>query len=89
MEEIKIDAYRGFQATNNFIYKDKRYPFNIAIFNCFSQFFTSNQLNIQPNSDIKLLDDTEDDTIMTDESINDFINHCHNQHIYLTKKIYF
>lgn len=68
--------------TNSFIYKEKQYPFNIIVFNQFSSYFESNQ----PNSIIKLIEDKEDDSTLSDSSIKDFINHCQCQNIILTNQ---
>lgn len=86
MEDTKVDTYYGVQCTNYFTYKDKLFPFNIVFFNCFSQYFSFHHIQLEPNSTIKLLEYTEDDINLTDETINDFINYCQNQHIYLSKE---
>ena len=85
MEDSGIDIHSILKGTNFFIYKEKLFPFNIVVFNCFSQYFTSNQIQVEPNSTIKLLEDTEDTINLSEESINDFINYCQNQQIKLNR----
>lgn len=84
MNDISVSVSPDLSNTHFFIYKDKQYPFNMVIFNLFSQYFNSNR-QIQSNSGIKLIDDTDGDINIPDESINDFINYCQNKEINLTK----
>lgn len=86
MEEASVDLHNGLQGTNFFLYKGKKYPFNIVFFNCFSQYFTTNEIQIPLNATIKLVNDSEDDTNFSEASINDFINYCQNQRINLNKE---
>lgn len=85
MDSNSVAVTSDLPLTNYFIYKEKQYPFNITLFKIFSRFFSSNQ-QLQPNSGIKLLEDTEDDINIPDASIRDFINYCQNKNINLTKE---
>lgn len=88
MDDNNITVMSDLSSTNYFIYKEKQYPFNLVIFTLFSKYFISNerQFQIEPNSGLQLLEDTEDDVNLTEESIRDFINYCQNHHINLTKE---
>lgn len=65
-----------------FVYKEKRYPFNITLFNLFSLFFKNPPLPIKEN--INLVD-LEDNIDISESIIYDFINFCQNNKIKLNK----
>ena len=67
--------------TNCFILNGKSFPFNINLFNCFSNYFISKKTLILPNSNINLLDEDEQYLSISDDSIESFINFCHGSSI--------
>lgn len=69
----------GLPVTHYFLYNGKRFPFNMGLFNCFSQYFISKQII---STDINLVEDS-DDIILSDSIIQDFINYCQNKSIFL------
>ena len=83
MSDHSVPVASNLSQTNYFIYKEKQYPFNIDLFNLFSRYFSSSQ-QIQPNSGIMLMNETDDDINIPDESIKDFISYCQYQQINLT-----
>ena len=74
MNDNNVTVLSDLSSTNFFVYKGKRYPFNIVLFNLFSQYFISNEQPVQPNSEITLLEELEDTINITESSIKDFIN---------------
>ena len=86
MEDFEsIDANAGLASTHFFVYKGKRYPFNITLFKCFSQYFTSDNHQNEENEEIKLIEESESDINLNDKIINDFINFCQSKNITLNK----
>ena len=61
------------------MYKVKAFPFNMKLFNCSSDYFLSNQDKIQQNGEINLIEESDGDIVLTDESIIDFVNFCQNK----------
>lgn len=72
----------GLSVTHYFIYNGKRFPFNMGLFNCFSQYFISKQII---STDINLVEDSDD--IILSDLIKSwwyyFINYCQNKSIFL------
>lgn len=70
--------------THFFTYKKKAYPFNIVVFNLFSQYFDKRQ-NLS-TVEIKILEDNEEDNLnLAENAIEDFVNFCQNQPINITQ----
>ena len=67
-------------STHHFVYKNKKYPFNLDLFKCSSKFFSENQFD--QTQSIDLVDkNTEDDLNLSEEIIQDFIKFVHHQPI--------
>lgn len=77
------DIHFNFPVTNSFVYFGKDFPFNMKLFNCFSDYFISNPSKIQQNGKIYLIEESDGNIIIPDESINDFVNYCQNKTITL------
>lgn len=84
-EEISISA-NDLPVTHFFLYKGKRFPFNMNIFNCFSQYFNSIEIQYEKNSSINLFDESDENQNISESSINDFINFCQKNTITLNKE---
>lgn len=73
-KQYYIQNQDGIPDTNNFIYKDKKYPIKLDLIKLSSKYFMENQFLIQNRKDIPLKDDKiEQNIIFTDESIQSFI----------------
>ena len=71
--------------THYFIYKSKKYPFNMNLFNVYSKYFLNKQDELQYGKNINIFDEsTEKDINFSEEAIQDFINYSQRQQIYLT-----
>lgn len=84
MNQNSTDVHCNLPATHSFVYCDKKYPFNIFLFNCFSEYFHSNIYNQQ--LDINISDELNDESIISEDSIKDFINYCQKTDITLNNK---
>ena len=62
-----------------FIYGMKRIPYDVNLFNTVSQYFSTNQ--DQQNFNIDLIRDFNGNIILSEKSIQDFVNFCQNQQI--------
>lgn len=82
----KTNVHCNLPMTNSFIYNDKKFPFNIFLFNCFSRFFLSQPQIYQQGLDINLNDEFGYDAVFTEDSIQDFINYCQKIDITLGKE---
>lgn len=76
----------GLPMTHSFIYNGKRFPFNMNIFECFSQYFLINKNKIKANNEIDLLDEGEYINGLSETSVNDFVKYCQQQVIRLNKE---
>ena len=85
-QEISVSASSSLKATHSFIHNGKRYPFNMKLFKCFSQYFQINKNLFKNINEINLLDDQEEKIALTESSINDFISFCHKDKIILTNE---
>lgn len=72
---INIDIKK--KPTNYIVYRNLKFPIFLRIFSSFAQI---DQKNIQPNSNIPLLNQKEDKEInLNNISIINFILYCHNR----------
>lgn len=70
------------QETHCFIYKTKKYPFNIDLFKCSSKYFHDNEIMFLPDGNCNIIDEEfERDLNLSDETINYFISFNHRQKI--------
>lgn len=81
MEDSVEDSFMTstLPTTNYFIYKSKRYPFNLNLFKLYSESFASGQTALLFNADVELINESEYRIPISDESILYFINYCQNQ----------
>lgn len=85
-QEISVDGNSVLLTTHFFIYKGKRYPFNMKLLKCFSQYFQTNKHLYKNSNEINLLDDSEDKITLIESAISDFISFCHSQKITIRKE---
>lgn len=71
--------------THSFVYGEKRFPFNMHMFEIFSQYFNSNKEKINNNNEIYLLDTNDDINELPESSIDDFIKYFQKEKIILNK----
>ena len=83
-DEVIADLNINMQATHFFLYKGKKYPFNMQLFKCFSQYFKINSKLYKNVMEINILDDSNEEIILTESTIKDFINFCQSKKIILT-----
>ena len=83
MNDNNLNVHSDLPATNYFVYGGKRFPFNIFLFNCYSQYFTSNPQIFQQSLDINLTDEFDANTALSEDSITNFINYCQKTDIIL------
>lgn len=84
--EISVDGNTVLLTTHFFIYKGKRYPFNMKLLKCFSQYFQTNKNLYKNTTEIDLIDDSEDKIALIESAISDFISFCHSQKITIRKE---
>lgn len=85
MEEISVPANAILQPTHSFVYKGKKFPFNMKLFKCFSQYFKINKQQFANTTEIDIYNDQNEKINLTESSINDFINFCQSREITLNK----
>ena len=85
-ERIIIDDSNDLPATHFFLYRGKQFPFNMDIFKCFSKYFNSIEHQYKVNSNINLLNESDEDMNLSDSLINDFINFWQKNEIILNKE---
>lgn len=59
-EEISINGNSRLQSTHFFTYNGKKYPFNMKLFKCFSQYFQTNKSRFYNITDINIFDDSDE-----------------------------
>lgn len=79
------DSCDNLLCTHFFIYNEKKYPFNMFLFRCFSNYFNSNENQCEENRYINLQNKSDDYIKYSESAIKDFINYCHNHQIDLSK----
>lgn len=84
-QEINIDYNKEIQATHCFVYKSKRYPFNMEFFKYFSQYFQTHSHLYINTIEIDFFD-LEDKISLNENAINDFINFCYAKKITIKKE---
>lgn len=78
MDEYVVEVdIGGIGASHYFTYKKKKYPFSFEMFSLFSQLYKRNPEVFQGKNEIKLIED-EERINLSEESIKDFIQYCHN-----------
>lgn len=81
MQTVNIDI--GFTPTNNFIYGNKMYPFNLNVF----KEKTQSLMTIRQNDNVEILTESEKDfVILTEDSIINFILCCHNKNYNINQR---
>ena len=85
MEEISVTANASLQPTHSFVYKGKKFPFNMKLFKCFSQYFKINKQQFANTTEIDIFNDQNEKINLSESSINDFINFCQSREITLNK----
>lgn len=85
-EEICFDTTSELITTHFFIYKNNTFPFNINSFKCVSRYFDSIQSQPEENTNIELLNESEDDITLDESLIKNFINFFHMNKITLNKQ---
>lgn len=85
-EEISINGNTRLQPTHSFVYEGKKFPFNMKLFKCFSQYFHANKNRFKNITDINIFDDSDEIFDLTESTINDFINFCQSKIITLNKE---
>lgn len=81
MDDDFNDINSPIQITNYFLYKNKKYPFNLNFFAFFSEYFADIQDSIDKDQYINL-EDKNDVFTLHEDAIFDFIRYCQNQGIY-------
>ena len=81
MDDDFNDINSPIQITNYFLYKNKKYPFNLNFFAFFSEYFADIQDSIDKDQYINL-EDKNDVFTLHEDAIFDFIRYCQNQGIH-------
>ena len=82
LEEEFIQIQGDLPFCYNFIYRDKKYPFNFDLFVGYSKFFLNNRTELQDIKNIQLIDEEAEGNIeLSEQVINTFIKFVHRQQL--------
>lgn len=84
--EEEISGNARLQSTHFFVYKGEKFPFNMKLFKCFSQYFKINKNRFKDTTEISIFDDSDEKYDLTGNTIKDFIDFCQSKNISLNKE---